>query len=50
MQKRILLIGYNFSPEPTGIGKYSGEMIQWLGNQGYDCTVLTAYPYYPYWM
>lgn len=49
MGKRILLIGYNFSPEPTGIGKYSGEMIDWLANAGYDCTVVTTYPYYPYW-
>ncbi|WP_111307964.1 WcaI family glycosyltransferase [Confluentibacter sediminis] len=49
MGKRILLIGYNFSPEPTGIGKYSGEMIHWLANHGYDCTVITTYPYYPYW-
>ncbi len=49
MKKRILLIGYNFYPEPTGIGKYSGEMMPWLANQGYDCSVLTAYPYYPYW-
>jgi colanic acid biosynthesis glycosyl transferase WcaI len=49
MKKRLLLIGYNFSPEPTGIGKYSGEMISWLVAQGYDCTVITSYPYYPYW-
>ncbi len=47
--KRILLIGYNYAPEPTGIGKYSGEMMQWLAQHGYDCTVITAYPYYPYW-
>lgn len=49
MKKRILLIGYNFYPELTGIGKYSGEMILWLAKKGYDCTVLTSYPYYPYW-
>ncbi|RDC66103.1 glycosyltransferase [Adhaeribacter pallidiroseus] len=49
MQKRILLIGYNFFPELTGIGKYSGEMINWLAGKGYDCTVVTTYPYYPYW-
>lgn len=49
MNKRILLIGYNYSPEPTGIGKYSGEMIQWLANKGYTCEVITAYPYYPFW-
>lgn len=49
MGKRILLIGGNFSPEPTGIGKYNGEMIHWLANNGYDCTVITTYPYYPQW-
>lgn len=49
MKKSILLIGYNYSPEPTGIGKYSGEMIEWLAESGYACTVITTYPYYPYW-
>lgn len=49
MKKTILLIGYNFNPEPTGIGKYNGEMISWLGERGYDCSVITTYPYYPYW-
>jgi colanic acid biosynthesis glycosyl transferase WcaI len=49
MKKSILLIGYNFNPEPTGIGKYNGEMISWLGEKGYDCSVITTYPYYPYW-
>lgn len=49
MKKRILLIGYNYYPEPTGIGKYNGEMMEWFVKQGYDCTVLTSYPYYPYW-
>ena len=49
MKNKFLLIGYNFYPELTGIGKYNGEMINWLAEAGYDCTVLTAYPYYPYW-
>jgi colanic acid biosynthesis glycosyl transferase WcaI len=49
MPQRLLLIGVNYAPEPTGIGKYSGEMIRWLANNGYDCTVITAYPYYPQW-
>ncbi|SEW54159.1 WcaI family glycosyltransferase [Chitinophaga arvensicola] len=49
MGKRILLIGGNFSPEPTGIGKYNGEMMRWLADNGYDCTVITTYPYYPQW-
>ena len=49
MGKKILLIAGNFSPELTGIGKYNGEMIDWLTNNGYECTVLATYPYYPQW-
>jgi colanic acid biosynthesis glycosyl transferase WcaI len=49
LSKRILLIGGNFSPEFTGIGKYNGEMIQWLAQNGYECTVITTQPYYPQW-
>jgi colanic acid biosynthesis glycosyl transferase WcaI len=49
MDKRILLIGGNYFPEPTGIGKYNSEMMDWLANKGNDCTVITSYPYYPYW-
>ncbi len=48
-QKRILLIGGNFYPELTGIGKYNGEMMDWLAEQGNTCTVITTYPYYPDW-
>jgi colanic acid biosynthesis glycosyl transferase WcaI len=47
--QKILLISHNFSPEPTGIGKYNGEMIDWLAKNGYDCTVITTFPYYPHW-
>ena len=48
-KERILLLGGNFYPEPTGIGKYNGEMIEWLAKEGHDCTVVTTYPYYPHW-
>lgn len=46
---RILIIGINFFPELTGIGKYTGEMVQWLITQGYECNVITGFPYYPEW-
>jgi colanic acid biosynthesis glycosyl transferase WcaI len=46
---RILLHGINYSPELTGIGKYSGEMAQWLATRGHDVRVVTAPPYYPAW-
>jgi len=48
-RKRVLLMGINFSPELTGIGKYSGEMIDWLSKNNYDCTVVSSFPYYPNW-
>lgn len=48
-RKRILLLGGNYFPEPTGIGKYNSEMLDWLSLQGHECGVVTTYPYYPYW-
>ena len=45
----ILIHGINYSPELTGIGKYSGEMAQWLAAQGHEVRVVTAPPYYPQW-
>jgi colanic acid biosynthesis glycosyl transferase WcaI len=47
--KRILFIGGNYYPEPIGIGKYNGEMIDMLAREGHYCTVVTSYPYYPQW-
>lgn len=46
---RILLLGLNYSPELTGIGKYSGEMMEWLAERGHEVRVVTAPPYYPAW-
>jgi colanic acid biosynthesis glycosyl transferase WcaI len=48
-KKRILILGINFSPELTGIGKYTGEMTDWFVENGYQCTVVTSFPYYPNW-
>jgi hypothetical protein len=28
----LVIYGINFSPELTGIGKYTGEMVHWLRN------------------
>lgn len=46
---KILLYGINYSPELTGIGKYTGEMARWLVKQGHEVRVVTAPPYYPDW-
>lgn len=47
--RKILLYGLNFHPEPTGAGKYTGEMAAWLAEQGWEVRVVTASPYYPDW-
>ena len=46
---KVLLYSANFAPEPTGIGKYSGEMAAWLAGQGHDVRAIAAPPYYPNW-
>lgn len=46
---KILICSANYAPEPTGIGKYSGEMAEWLAAQGHDVRVVAAPPYYPAW-
>ena len=46
---KILLHGLNYKPELIGVGKYSGEMAEWLAAQGHDVRVVTSYPYYPQW-
>ena len=46
---KILIYGLNYHPELTGIGKYTGEMAEWLANNGHQVRVVTAPPYYPKW-
>ncbi len=46
---KILLYSLNYSPELTGIGKYSGEMSEWLAENGHDVRVICSPPYYPEW-
>src|SRR3546814_14349993 len=46
---RILIFGINYTPELTGIGKYTGEMASWLAARGHTVAVVTAKPYYPEW-
>ncbi len=46
---KLLLHGLNFSPEEIGIGKYSGEMVTDLVDQGFEVSVVSTRPYYPQW-
>lgn len=45
----ILIYGINYAPELTGIGKYTGEMAEWMALQGHKVSVITSMPYYPEW-
>src|SRR6266576_4194403 len=46
---RVLICGINFAPEPVGIGKYTGEMAEWLAGRGHEVRVVTAIPHNPWW-
>lgn len=46
---RVLIYSINYFPELTGIGKYNGEMAEWLANRGHEVAIITAPPYYPWW-
>jgi colanic acid biosynthesis glycosyl transferase WcaI len=46
---RILIHGINFHPESAGVGKYTGEMADWLAAAGHEVRVITAPPSFPQW-
>ena len=46
---KIALLSASYSPEPTGIGPYSGELAEALAARGHEVRVLAAFPYYPSW-
>jgi colanic acid biosynthesis glycosyl transferase WcaI len=46
---RVLICGLNFAPELIGIGKYTGELAQFLSEHGNSVRVVTTPPYYPHW-
>jgi colanic acid biosynthesis glycosyl transferase WcaI len=47
--RNILLYGMNFAPEIAGVGKYTGEIADYLTGQGASVTVVTTPPHYPGW-
>lgn len=46
---KILVYGINYFPERTGVGKYTGELCEWLAERGHDVRVVCAMPYFPEW-
>lgn len=47
--QKILIIGINYRPEPTGIAPYTTGLAEHLAGNGYQVQVITAEPHYPSW-
>jgi glycosyltransferase involved in cell wall biosynthesis len=46
---RVLIVGINYAPEPTGIAPYTSGLAVALQRRGDDVAVITGYPHYPAW-
>jgi colanic acid biosynthesis glycosyl transferase WcaI len=46
---KVLILGLNFAPELTGVGRYTADFAAWLSERGHEVRVITAPPYYPEW-
>ncbi len=47
--RRILIYGLNYSPELTGVGRFTGDIGTYLVKRGFDVCVVTSPPHYPEW-
>lgn len=45
----ILIYGLNYAPEMLGVGRYTGEIGQYLSGNGHKMRVVTAPPHYAGW-
>ena len=46
---KILISACHFTPDPIGVGKFSGEMAEWLAARGHDVRAVVGVPFYPHW-
>lgn len=46
---KILIYAMNYSPEMAGVGRYTGEIGDYLVAMGHDLIILTTIPHYPGW-
>jgi colanic acid biosynthesis glycosyl transferase WcaI len=46
---KITVWGINYDPEPTGIGPFNTDLCVWLADRGHAVTMLSTFPYYPWW-
>ncbi|MCQ1850335.1 WcaI family glycosyltransferase [Neorhizobium galegae] len=48
-RKCVVVYAMNYAPETAGVGKYTGEIAEYLAAEGMDVTVVTTPPHYPGW-
>lgn len=48
-KKSVVVYGMNYAPEIAGVGRYTGEIAEYLAAEGMDVTVVTTPPHYPGW-
>jgi len=46
---KILVLGVNYAPEPTGIAPYTTGLAEGLAARDHQVRVLTSHPHYPSW-
>ena len=46
---RLLMLGINYWPEPTGIAVFNTGRCEYMAARGHDTTMCTGFPYYPRW-
>jgi colanic acid biosynthesis glycosyl transferase WcaI len=47
--RRVLIVGLNYAPEPVGIGPYTQGLAEALVQRGAQVTAVVGQPYYPQW-
>lgn len=45
----VLLVGLNYTPEPTGVAPYTSGLARSLVREGLRTRVITSFPHYPQW-
>jgi colanic acid biosynthesis glycosyl transferase WcaI len=46
---KVLILGLNFAPELTGVGRCTADFATWLSDRGHELRVITAPPHFPEW-